>query len=372
MEKYMAGFGQGFVQATILSENNAVKYRISASGSCTKSTVRPYIKVQDQPISILVRPGLNVYVFNTTTLAIEETKNYMFTKESSSSNEAFITYMDSLPVGKLAIMLSEGKLNTDDSLVSWFKSRNSTAWPSKFDVTNFDAAYTAFYMTSKATITSEHVIFNDGIKNEPIEPLIDVVYDYYSDIGATGFPKRIFEFAEEARPEESGLAIIRLPTTDLQTPLSDYNLKSGDVVYFKLQLLIDTTDPSGIPTGTTRASVRFFNEDTLVSDTTIEANILNLGEWQLFERDITIPEGATSFTVYVSRQSINDIAAARNLVMTETSRYRYPLMRASEFGVNGIRNNVLMEDVPNDELLILKNTDADDRGIVRSAEFREV
>lgn len=372
MEKYMAGFGQGFVQATILSENNAVKYRISASGSCTKSTVRPYIKVQDQPISILVRPGLNVYIFNTSTLAIEETKNYMFTKDASSSNEAFITYMDSLPPGKLAIMLSEGKLNTDEALISWFKSRNSTAWPSKFDITNFDAAYTAFYATTKASITSEHVIFNDGVKSEPIEPLIDVVYDYYTDIGATGFPKRIFEFAEEARPEETGLAIIRLPTNELQTPLADYNLKSGDVVYFKLQLLIDTTDPSGTPAGTTRASVRFFNENTLVGNTTIEANILNLGEWQLFERDITIPEGATSFTVYVSRQSTNDIAAARNLVMTETSRYRYPLMRASEFGVNGIRNNVLMEDVPNDELLILKNTDADDRGIVRSVEFREV
>lgn len=371
MEHYMAEFGQGFVQAAVLSENNAVKYKLSIAGSCTQSSVRPYVKLQDNNIGpTLYQPGMNVFVFDTSTLKITETKAYNFTSTVSTTNRAFMTYIDSLPSDKLVIMVSEGKLRTCTELMEWFRKHNSTAWPTVWDITHYDAAYSAFYITNITSISSEHILWNDGVKIEPVNPHLDVVFDYHQDIGATGIPNRIgvLDGVVESEGGEQ-LELIRLPTSDLQSPLSDYNLISGDMFYIKFQLKTGIgSGPGPSPNGNTRCSIRWFQGEELISFTNIVTSFVD--QWQTFERYITVPSGVDGFTVYFAKTDLEDYGAVQNVVITEVPREEMPLFRSAEFGVNGIRMNAMFDGTV-DELLILNDTKTDDRGRVRGAEFRE-
>lgn len=378
MEHYMAEFGQGFVQASVLTENNAIKFKISAAGSCTQSTVRPYITYQNNKLAVTFNPGMNVIVFDNATKTILETKNYLFTQDSSAVNQAFMTYMDSLTGSKLVILASEGKLRTCQELVDWFKSKNSTAWPEKWATQKFDVAYTGFYSTSLKGFSAEHKLCNDGKTKEAINPHLDVVWDYYTDIGATGTPFRISEIATDIiSPGGSETQeLIRLPDDELMVPISRYNLKAGDMMYLKFQLMIGLgIGTNEFPNGTTRCSIRWFNADSIVSTTNIDA-IATPGYydvWQSFERYLEIPSGVDSFTVYFYKTDISkqDYSAVRNIVLVEASREETPLFRSAEFGVNGIRMNTMIDGTVN-ELLILNDSKTDDRGRVRGAEFREL
>ncbi|WPK17897.1 hypothetical protein [Escherichia phage BYEP02] len=70
MEKFMAEFGQGYVQTPFLSESNSVRYKISIAGSCPLSTAEgPYVKFQDNPVgSQTFSAGLHLRVFDPSTL----------------------------------------------------------------------------------------------------------------------------------------------------------------------------------------------------------------------------------------------------------------------------------------------------------------
>lgn len=373
MEHYMAEFGQGFVQAAVLSENNAVKYRLSIAGSCTRSSVRPYIKLQDTNIGpATYSSGMNVVVFDPQTLKVTEIKTYDFTSVPSTINRAFMTYVDSLPSDKVVIMVSEGKLRTCIELVDWFKKHNSTAWPTVWDLTHYDAAYSAFYITNITSISSEHVLWNDGVKIEAINPHLDVVFDYYQDIGATGVPNRIGVL--DGTVESQGgdpLELIRLPTEELQAPISDYNLVAGDMFYIKFQLKTGIgSGPGPSPNGATRCSIRWFLGEDLISFTNIMTGDAFIDQWQTFERYIPVPSGIDGFTIYFAKTDVEDYGAVQNVVITEVPREEMPLFRSAEFGVNGIRMNSMIDGTV-DELLILNDTKTDDRGRVRGAEFRE-
>lgn len=380
MERYMAEFGQdgngqGFVQAAVLSENNAVKYRLSIAGSCTQSTVPPYIKFQDSNLPVVFAAGLNVFVFDTTTLSIIETKSYNFTNVPSDTNRAFMTYMASLPKDKLVLFVSDKKLRTCVELVDWFKKRNSTAWPSVWDINTFDVAYSAFFITSMDSVTSEHSLCNDGVVLEPISTHLDLVWDYFSDIGATGVPSRIAEVDKElASNTNEATALIRLPTSQLESPLSDYNLKAGDLFYLKFSSMVGVgTGPGPRPNGTTRCSIRWFNNGVMTSSQNIDASstTINLNKWQQFNRYIKVPPNVTAFTIYFFKTDAADYGAVKNITVSEVPREETPMFRAAEFGVNGIRMN-LMIDGAVDELLVLNDSETDDRGQVRSTEFREL
>lgn len=367
----MAEFGQGFVQSAVLSENNAVRYKMSIAGSCTRSTLRPYIKLQDKQIGpTTFSSGMNVIVFNTESLTIEDTKNYILTSTNSTANRALVTYIDSLAPGKLVIFISEGNLLTSQELCDWFKIKNSTAWPSVWDVTHLQVAYCAFFITGRGTITSEHVMYKDINKTEAILPILDIVFDYFEDIGSTGFPKRTVSLdVDKTSNASQELEIVRLPENSISSSMAEYNIQNGDAMYLKFSTYIA---PGALPDiqGTTRLSLRWFNGNTLVSNTTIDADVNKPGVWQPFERDIDVPNGCDRFTIYVAKTNINDIGAVKNVVFCEVSRPEYSLTRSAEFGVNGIRMNKMIDGTTTD-LLVMSNTFADDRGRVFSAEFRE-
>lgn len=371
MEKIMAAFGQGFVQAAVLSENNAVKYRFSIAGSCAKSTIRPYVKLQDEAFgSQDFAQGITVLEIEPRTRDTINTKNYIFeAEEDSAVNGAFITYMDSIPEDKLIIIISEGNFKTSDTLTKWFHEHGSAAWPTKWDLERFDMAYSAFYISGRNTITAEHVIYNDGVTVEPIEANLDLVFDYFQDIGATGFPRRTVEYDGEVEAGPGEVDIIRLPDADtIYVPLDDYGLAAGDTMYLKAQLYADS---DLIATGTTRLSLRWLLDGNVVSTTNIDANLATPNVWQPFEREYEVPSGVNQFTLYVYKTEPDGIGKARNIVFNEMTRPETPVMRSAEFGVNGIRMNTMIDNNVTTDLLVLRDSKTDERGIVTSAEFRE-
>lgn len=382
MEKIMAAFGQGFVQAEVLSENNAVKYRLSIAGSCTKSTIRPYVRLQNEAFGPQTfSQGVTTVEVDIKTRTIISTKNYIFDdNENSAVNQAFITYMETLLTNRLIILITDGKYKTSDKLTTWFHEHGSAAWPTKWDLNHFDMAYSAFYVSGLNTITAEHVLYNDGKTVEPVSANLDVVFDYFNDIGATGFPRRTIEYDQEAVANPGETEIIRLPISpgNIQVPLSDYGLVPGNTMYLKAQLFAD--DVLSSEQSVVELTVRWIdNEGSLVGrPTKLQTSDLNPNQWTSFEREVEIPDGAIFFTLYIYKSdggltgTPNGTGKARNIVFTEMSRPATPVMRSAEFGVNGIRmNNMIDNNVPEDLLLTLKDSKTDDRGIVTSAEFRE-
>lgn len=373
MERIMAAFGQGYVQAAVLSENNAVKYRFSIAGSCTKSTVKPYVKLQDEAFgSQNFQAGMTVIEIDPATNTEIARKGYLFSIEPSATNRAFMTYVDSVPAGRLLIFISNGKLNTCPELIPWFKSHGSTAWPTVWDIERFDMSYSAFYISGRNTITAEHILFNDRVHEEDVSTPLDLVFDNYTDIGATGYPTRTIEYDNEKRTGPgTSREIIRLPeNTGLITPCKDYNISPGDVIYTKFDLI---ADQALLDYGTTRLSIRWFTDGVSnpISTVNIEANARYPDRWQPFERYLVVPATATGFTVYIAKTVDQGEGGARNVVFSEITRQEAPMMRPAEFGVNGIRMNTMNDNNKTDSLLVLTDPKFDDRGIVTSAEFRE-
>lgn len=371
MSNVMAEFGQGYVQAQSLNENNSVKYKFSIAGSCAKSTVKPYIRLQDKDVITPgeFSPGVNVFEFNADTRELITRKSYVFTSDNSATNQAFITYMDSLPAKRIIFIVSNTSFQTESWLNDWFTKHSSSAWPTPWQTSKFDVSYSAMYLSDKKTIVKEHVLYNDRVQVENLSTPLDVVFDSAEDIGATGTPGRVIEYLSEVSNTNNTTGIIRLPTSaGTSVPTADYNIIPGDVLYLKADLF---ADQALCDVGTVRISVRWLKGLSMISFQNIEYNVLYPGTWQTFEREVECPPEATMFTVYIEKTVGVGVGSARNIIMAEMTRAETPMMRPAEFGVNGIRMNVMVDNDVTTDLLQLVNSDWDERGIVKSTEFRE-
>lgn len=371
MSNVMAEFGQGYVQSQSLNENNSVKYKFSIAGSCAKSTVKPYVRLQDKDVVLpnSFAAGINVFEFDADTRELLNSKSYVFTSTNSAVNQAFVTYMDSLPAKRIIFIVSSTAFQTETILSDWFTKHSSSAWPTPWHTSKFDVSYAAIYLSSQKVIVKEHVLYNDRTLVEDVSTPLDVVFDYADDIGATGLPGRVIEYLKEASNKNSTTGIIRLPeSAGTSVPIADYNITAGDILYLKADLFADQVL---CDVGTVRISVRWLKGTTMVSFQNTEYNVLYPDTWQTFEREVECPPDATMFTVYIEKTVGIGVGSARNIVMSEMTRAETPMMRPAEFGVNGIRMNTMVDNDVTTDLLQLVNSEWDERGIIKSAEFRE-
>src|SRR5699024_10021269 len=111
MEKFMAEFGQGYVQTPFLSESNSVRYKISIAGSCPLSTAGPYVKFQDNPVgNQTFNAGLHLRVFDPSTGALVDSKSYAFSTSDDTTSAAFVSFMNSISSNRLVAILTNGKV----------------------------------------------------------------------------------------------------------------------------------------------------------------------------------------------------------------------------------------------------------------------
>ncbi|QAU03690.1 hinge connector of long tail fiber proximal connector [Escherichia phage AnYang] len=337
MERFMAEFGQDYVQIPVLSENNAVSYKLSIAGSCTKSTKKAYIKFQDEDFGPQnFQSGLNLVEIDPTNNTIVTTKSYAFTKDHDVISQAFITYISSIPAGRIVCFISSGKLNASQILIDWFRASGSAAFPDKWLIDKVDTSYSAFYVSGRNAIVMEHVLYNDGVLVEDVSTPLEVVYDNFNDVGGTGFPVRVVE-DENTYYSGATQEIKRFPTESTITPCAGYNMVPGDFFYLKFQM---TYDQALKDLGTTQMSIRFFNGQEMLQSTDINipvgAGSPPAGAWMSFERVIEVPPNANGFTLYCRKTVSGGVGGVRNVMFGEIARPE-DTPKSAEIGVNGIR-----------------------------------
>ncbi|AAU29221.1 long tail fiber protein proximal connector [Escherichia phage JS98] len=338
MERFMAEFGQGYVQVPTLSENNAVRYKLSIAGSCTKSTKKAYVKFQDGDFGPQnFQNGLNLIEIDVSAEPkVVANKTYSFTKDFDVISEAFITYISSIPANRIVCLVSSGRLNASQNLIDWFRAAGSTAFPSKWLIDRFEPSYSAFYVSGRNTIVMEHVLYNDGVLVEDVSTPLEVVFDDISDVGGTGYPIRIVE-DENTYLSNGGEEIKRFPTESPTTPCADYNMKPGEFFYLKFQMMCDQELKD---LGTSQMSVRFFNASGALTGSVnmeVPPNV-PAGSWMTFERVIEVPANTETFTLYARKTVADGVGGVRNVMFGEVSEPESQ-PKSAEFGVNGIRMN---------------------------------
>ena len=378
MSNYMAGFGEGFVETQIMSENNAVRYKLSvAAGLKSSVPSNEYILLQDKPFGEQGNsPGMNVREINLSTNTLVSRKIFDFKNEDvTGATKSFVDYISSLKAqDNILVVLSTGDRLYSSSIVDdWFNSVASASWPGTWMCSKYPCSYVAFYSPSKKKIIQEHVTYSDGVKrDEDVRAQLEVVYDKANDIGATGFAKRIVEEPTE-ESSDSLFEFKRYPSgAPIIAPIKPYNIVPGSKVKATFELW---ADKALLDSGqTARLNFRWFKGSTILTSQADEVPLGQHGRWIKYERLIDVPATADGFTVIAARYPRQDtigLGAVKNLIMVEVTRGDEAITRSAEFGVNGIRMNKAV-DGKNDELLILPDTKDDPSGEIRSHEFREV
>lgn len=378
MSNIMAVFGQDYVQTQIISENNAVKYKLSvAAGLKTSSPSGSYFLFKDNQIG--QRPTINGIVireWNTLTSTLVSYKEFTLATTEASGNSAFIQYMNSLTAKANVIVAisTEDRLYSSPLVDTWFSSVFSAVWPGSNRCSRRYCSYVAYYSVAQKKIIQEAVTYSDG---RPLtydnRAQLDIVYDKYDDIGATGYAKRSIEDYQEYTTN-SIYEYKRWPLGGaLLAPVADFGIRPGSKMFLTASMFADSTliaDGSG-----TRIALRWYRGSTYLSVVVLDVPP-NLGDqWIKFNRYIDVPADVDSFSIIASRYPRKDtstgVSSVKNLILTEIARDEESISRPAEFGVNGIRMNKAIEG-KNTELLILANTLDDPSGNVRSTEFREI
>ncbi|AWD90414.1 long tail fiber protein proximal connector [Erwinia phage Cronus] len=369
----MAVFGENYVQTQVLSENGAVKYKLSAAASNTNSVPdSPYLMLNDNALgSQTFERGLNVRVINTVTGAVTDSKIFDLVNAGGAAT-AFTTYMNQLTPGLLAVIISAKEMKSESSVDAWFASAASANWPGAGKLQRFPkTSYVAFYSAIEKCIIQEAVIFNDNIVKEDSRAKLEVVYDVLSDIGATGFTKRaIYDSTEYS--SSTLYEFKRYPTDDLITPISGFGSTTDARCFLCLDML---ASQELVDQGLTcRASLRWFKGQTLLSSTTIEVPTAYAGYWARYERFINVPNDADGYTLVLSRypqsSTATGSASVRNVVLTRVSRAETTMTANAAFGVNGIRMNTL-NDGSSSYMLELPDTKTDQTGNIYGNDFKE-
>ena len=371
MEKFMARFGQGYVQTPFLSESNSVRFKLSIAGSCPLSTTNPYILFQNEPLGLQsFGIGLNVRVINPENGTIVDSKLYNFAPTNNATSAAFISFVNTYADNFIFAFISNNKFNLPPEIIEWFKAAGSSVIPSIEVASLVDISYSAFYVSGKNTIALEHIKYSNKKTISDYATPLDIVYDSIADIGATGYPRRTYEALETFLSPVGGTnnEIKRMPTSFLVTPIANYGLKPTDFLYLKFQLM---ADEELLEEGTTRLSIRFFKSP---SSSPISSKDINFDgtarEWKLYEEYVEIPAEADGFTVYCYRTASAGQGGLRNVIFTEVS-CNGSIAKPAEFGINGIRVNYIDESLTGNDIMDLPTQLSNDTGKVFGQEFKE-
>lgn len=334
--EYMAGFGEDFVEVQVISETNAVKYKLEIFASHSNSSPNlGAVKVNDVTLKTPTS-GMNVYQLNNDG-TIGTVKNFTFTSTDSSGNTAFTQYLNSLGSG-IQLIVSDTKLFSSPIVDTWFSNAYSTAWPGSKYINRFpNSAYCAIYGCFNKKIMQEAFFGNDGVKVEDSRAYLETVFDQLADLGSTGFPSRIVEDTTEY--DNTTYKEIRYPSDSTAAPIADYGMSVGQNVLLVCDLYTSTALKNA--GSVTRMSIRCMSSTgSVVASTNLDCT--NLDAWTRFEQYFTIPTGATSFTAVAApypqlSTSVTGVKwGVRNFHSTQASESDKGTS-ISEFGVNGIR-----------------------------------
>lgn len=366
----MASFGQGFVQTQVISENNAVKYKLDIAGSNKNSTVPAFLTLNDNALgSQTFNTGLNTRLIDSNNVLVES--KYFDIKNANGAAQAFLAYMSGLAENQVLIMVSNSEIGSTTEVDTFFKTIGSLAWPGTKRLTLFpSSSYAAIYLTTEKCICKESVKMNDGKLKEDSRAYLMAVFDKINDIGATGFPGALVSDGKTYSTSTS-YDLKRYPTDDLSNPIVNIGV-GRKLVLFVADIFADSQLIAD--GGTCRITLRWLKNQTVLSSTSFEVAFNQANSWVRKNSRVYIPDDADGFTIVANRYPQNTTstgtASVRNVVLTRISKPFENLARASEIGVNGIRMNDMYEN-SSEYILELVDTGTDSSGAVYGQEFRE-
>lgn len=379
-EHKMVRFGHGYVQAQVLSENNSVKFKLAfAAGTDFSVPSNAYYTFQDTAIGTNIDGvGINVREFDLNSNSIKSFKSFALSKtEGAAANQAFIAYLGSLVKADnvVVILTSYGRLYSAASIDSEMKKYGSVMWPSAWLTSNYRTSYCALLSLKHKKIIAENASYC-GSNNETrdVRPALEFIYDKPNDVGATGFSRRAIEDMETYIIDKDNPTKRYPSQLEQVSKISDYGINPGDIMQLSFEIKGDSSLTT--PGQNIRVNLRWFEDSNYISGVAIESQPSEADKWGSYQRYVTVPTNATGFTIIVSRNpdvsGSEGTGAVREMLLNQVSRAVEPLMNPASFGVNGIRmNNMISDDVDENTLLILPNTEEDKSGDIRSADFRE-
>ena len=193
-------------------------------------------------------------------------------------------------------------------------------------------------------------------------------------MGDTGFSRRAIEDMETYIIDKDNPTKRYPSQLEQVSKISDYGINPGDIMQLSFEIKGDSSLTT--PGQNIRVNLRWFENSNYISGVAIESQPSEADKWGSYQRYVTVPTNATGFTIIVSRNpdvsGSEGTGAVREMLLNQVSRAVEPLMNPASFGVNGIRmNNMISDDVDENTLLILPNTEEDKSGDIRSADFRE-
>lgn len=366
----MASFGQGNVQTQIMSENNAVKYKLDFAGSNKNSTTSPYCTLNDVAFGSQTFPtGINTRLIGANNTLVDS--KFFDIKNASGAAQAFVDYMNGLAAGQVLLIISSGEIASNATIDSIFTAAGSSTWPGTTKLNMFpSSSYSAIYLTTEKSICKECSFMNDGILKEDSRAYMMVVFDKMDDIGATGFPGRLVSDGT-TYSSNSSYELKRYPTDALATPIQ--NIGTGDkLMFFAADIFADSQLLAD--GASTRITLRWLKDQTVLSSTSFEVQTNQANVWIHKNSRVMIPADANGYTVVANRypQSVasTGVGSVRNVILTRISRQFENLARSSEFGINGIRMNDFYENSSEYDLELM-DTKTDPSGAIYGNDFNE-
>lgn len=346
MEK-MLEFGQEYVGSKILSENNAITYRLTVKGTNRCSENKPDIKLNDISLNPSYKEGLNFIVLLPDNTVKEE-------KSFDVSNPAMLPalkeYINAL-TNELVITYSYDHLVSSSEYETIIKSLGSILWNHKM-ITRYPAtSYASIFRADIKKICAEVIEYtNDDSKDSDAD--IELVYDSFHDIGLTGLPGSIIKDSVEYKSTQKNDYKRWPDNSALRYKLSDYNLKPGDYVIMSASVFGDTELKN--EGGRTRIDFRWVKGTTWKESIYIEST--TEGDYpaeEMVNPDIyehkyiygKIPEEADGFIIIASRyNALTGLSKIKNLMINKTVEPVDKNLQHRQVSINGIRSDLFVQD----------------------------
>lgn len=340
-ENMMAVFGRYYVDTQIISENDAVDYKLSLRGANHNSNPnRPWVRINDKDINTtnFIR-GFNVIVLDPGLVKVVDQKGFDTFGSGASASDAMVTYLDSLDPAYIACIVSYDAIRANYNLISWFLTHGSNTDFNPLD-RFYRTSYAGIYMPKYKKVIMEHVRFTAATGGDWTADL-EMVFDDLSDFGVTGMPNIIA--CEMNQVNGTGPRMASYPvgavTNDVKTfySLKDNGINPGDWVYFSCDIF--TPKAAFDQGGRCTVQPTFRNESNVTVGVTKQYKSTKADTWETIEVFIPVPAGATRLATFVYGDVTSNLPGSiRNLVMTQGTR-EDTISGPMAIGVNGIRNS---------------------------------
>lgn len=354
--EFMALFGSDSITANVFSETDAVKYRLVVRGSNGDSAVKDIevsingVDVADRTVNINARRGVNMIVLNPD-LSVFAYKSFDTYTNTEANAQAVIDYMQSLTSDKVACMYTYDALYSTPALDAYMYSIGSRAWAG----TNFLArkdgtywgprsSYSAVYHCGMKKIALENFVGNSAVEmKEDTRSFVEVIFDDFADIGATGIPERMVDDVNEYTSVPANYAFKQW--TDFPNKVGT-DVFAGDIFYLSGDLLHDAT----LQTAGGYCALYVYTLDSSgswVTSTILRSQGMSAGDYHHVEGYYTIPATGSPDKIFVSAYKFpstvkTGTAQCKNVILTKVPRMARSNGTAA-IGVNGIRMTDMSE-----------------------------